>query len=454
MNNITKACLDFAFNLKFDDTAPNTCEQMKKYIFDLICCAVAGSKTKEVDAFKYLCRLNGVQTGITPLGLTHPTSLYYAALLNGASGHALEMDDSDRTGLSHPGVMVITPALLAGSMQHSSGKDFLTACISGYEIMLRVGTALGLSHYALWHTTGTTGPLGGSIAVGKLNKLTRDQLGHAFGNAGTLCSGLWEFNATKAQSKILHVGHGVADSILVCQLASQNFTGADKILEGKQGLFKGFHEENFDEYIFQDFGSMWRSDGVSFKPYPCCRHTHGGIDAGLELHQKLGNVSAEEIEKVVIETYQAAYDVVGNKKISSVKDAKFSLPFTVCTAIADGSVSEESFGEKNLRDKSKLSLVEKCTVCVGPDIQAIHPFHEQSRVTLEMKSGEKISAFIADPLGEPETPLDWPDLVAKAKTLLPFISENEMNELQERVRTIEGEDISLLYQFIHSLSLK
>ena len=72
----------------------------------------------------------------------------------------------------------------------------------------------------------------------------------------------------------------------------------------------------------------------------------------------------------------------------------------------------------------------------------------------EMKSGEKISVFIADPLGEPETPLDWPDLVAKAKTLLPFISENEMNELQERVRTIEGEDISLLYQFIHSLSLK
>ncbi len=453
MSDITKACLDFAFNLKYDDTAPNTREQMKKYIFDLICCAVAGSKTKDVEAFKYLCSLNNVENGVKPLQLKEPTSLYYAALLNGASGHALEMDDSDRTGLSHPGVMIITPALLSGYLCLSTGKELLTACIAGYEIMLRVGTALGLPHYALWHTTGTTGPLGAVIAAGKLFNLNRIQLGHAFGNAGTLCSGLWEFNATRAQSKILHVGHGVADALMVCQLAKQNFTGADKILEGKQGLFRGFHEEDFDKGLFEDFGLVWRSDTVSFKPYPCCRHTHGGIDAGLTLHKQLADKSLKKIKEIQIETYQAAFDVVGNNTVSTIKDAKFSLPFTVCSAIIDGDVSDKSFTEESITNSLKQSLLRKCKISVSSDILAIHPFHEQSRVTLTLESGEILSAFIADPLGEPETPLTWDDLFSKAKTLLPDLPVETIRELQNKIRSLEETDTRNLYEFMHALSL-
>lgn len=454
MRNITKACLDFAFNLKYDDTAPNTREQMKKYVFDLICCAVAGSKTQDVTPFLRLCNVNAVNEGFKPLKVRHSTSLYYAALLNGASGHALEMDDSDRTGLSHPGVMVITPALIAGYINRSSGNDFLAACIAGYEIMLRVGTALGLSHYSLWHTTGTTGPLGGVISAGKLFNLDRVQLGHALGNAGTLCSGLWEFNATRAQSKILHVGHGVADSLLSCQLATMNFTGADKILEGNQGLFRGFHEENFDETIFEDFGRVWRSDTVSFKPYPCCRHTHGGIDAGLALHKKLAPQSLEEIKEIRIETYEAASNIVGSKKVSTTKEAKFSLPFTVVTSLIDGKVSEESFSEQSIKDPLKQSLIGNCVVSVADDIQSIHPYHEQCRVTLISMSGEKSSVFIADPLGEPENPLTWDDLIEKAEVLLPSLSKEEIRALQKKVQFIEDNDIVHLYDFMHSLSLK
>lgn len=195
--------------------------------------------------------------GVPAFGLKEFLSLRDAGLINGACGHILETDDSDRTGLSHPGVMVITPALLSATASHKSGKDLISACVAGYEVMLRVGTALGLPHYAVWHTTGTTGVLGGVISAGKIMELSREKLTHAFGNAGTLSCGLWEFNKTHAMSKILHVGVGVSNALLCVELAQEGFTGAEKILEGTQGLFAGFNRSDADLsvlMIMENFG--------------------------------------------------------------------------------------------------------------------------------------------------------------------------------------------------------
>lgn len=448
----TKLSLDFASQLNYSDIPAHVVEQMKKYVFDLICCSVAGSKASEIDRIRKIFVTSSDTTGVMPFGNQVPQTPEIAAIINAASGHALEMDDSDRTGLSHPGVMVITSALIASELTNPNGKDFISACVAGYEVMLRVGTALGLDHYAIWHTTSTTGGLGASIACGKLMGLNRQQLADAFGNAGTLACGLWEFNHNYSMSKLLHAGMGVSHGILSTRLAKEGFTGADQILEGSQGMFKGFPSKDLDLKVFDDYSKFWRAANVTFKPYPCCRHTHGGIDCGLLLNKR--HINPSEIKAIHIETYKAAYDVVASTQCKTTKQAKFSLPYTVITAMLDGVIKEPSFNLVSINRNETQHLLKLCDVTVAEDIQAVHPFHENCRVTVVLYDGQSFTEFVFDPLGEPENPMSWDDLIAKGRELLHFVSDADFKTLLQKVQNLENEtECRTLYRVCHNLSL-
>lgn len=450
---VTKACMDFAYNLKFVDIPLVASEQMKKYIFDLVCCSVAGTRAPEVTILQKLFKTSRDSEGVLPYGRDTPASPEIAAIINGAAGHALEMDDSDRTGLSHPGVMVITPALLTAAHCHSTGKALIVACVAGYEVMLRVGTALGLDHYSIWHTTGTTGGLGAAISCGKILKLSEKELTDAFGNAGTLACGLWEFNKTYAMSKLLHVGMGVSHGLMCARLAQKGFTGAESILEGTQGLFAGFRSKDLDLTVFEDFGKLWRAAGVTFKPYPCCRHTHGGIDCGLSLHKL--NLPLNQITKIRIETYKAAFDVVASNTCHRTKEGKFSLPYTVVSALVDGEITEKTFSVDSIETPVKQQLLTLCTVEVAEDIQGVHPHHENCRVTIELRNGKSFTEFVFDPLGEPENPMDWYALAAKGRQLLANLSDEEFNELLQLIQKLdELDDCEKLYRLVQAYSCR
>ena len=310
MASITEQCLDFSSELTFVDLPGQTVEQMKKYVFDLIGCGIGGAGARGVSSF--LSYIRGMESAprVSVFGYRERHAPELAAMFNAAACHALEMDDSDRAGYSHPGVMVIPPAMAVAEWRRCSGKALLTACVAGYEVMLRIGAAAGAEHYSIWHTTATTGVFGAAISTGKMLKLGRQSLGDAFGNAGTLASGLWQFNRSGAMSKVLHAGRGVANGLLAACLAETGFTGAKNILEGAQGFFAGYAPGPVKNSLFADFGSVWRTDGVSFKPYPCCRHTHSAIDCALSIRSEIAGRTAD-IASINVKTYEAAMRVAG-----------------------------------------------------------------------------------------------------------------------------------------------
>jgi 2-methylcitrate dehydratase PrpD len=106
--------------------------------------------------------------------------------------------------------VVFPPALAVAQSLGASGVELMAACVAGYEVGIRVGEFLGRSHYRIFHTTATAGTLAAAAAVGRLLKLTPEQMQHAFGSAGTQSAGLWEFLRTGADSKQLHTAHAAA----------------------------------------------------------------------------------------------------------------------------------------------------------------------------------------------------------------------------------------------------
>ena len=94
-----------------------------------------------------------------------------AAFANAVFGHGFEMDDTELSTASHPGVTVIPPALAVGEMEKITGKEFLTAVVVGYDVFIRVGLATHSMMSRGFHTTAVLGPLGSAAATSKVLKL-------------------------------------------------------------------------------------------------------------------------------------------------------------------------------------------------------------------------------------------------------------------------------------------
>ena len=160
--------------------------------------------------------------------------------LAAALSHIAETDDLHRSSVTHPGCVVVPVALLLGAELGRSGPEVLRAVLAGYEVMIRIGNALGPSHYRIFHNTATAGGFGAAAAAATLLELDEDGWVHALGNAGTQAGGLWQFLPDGAMSKHLHAGDGGHAGLPGGVPGLPIGSPAERILEGERGFFRGF----------------------------------------------------------------------------------------------------------------------------------------------------------------------------------------------------------------------
>jgi 2-methylcitrate dehydratase PrpD len=337
------------------------------------------------------------------------------ALVAGGLAHILETDDLHRASVTHPGCVVPPAVFCVAEREGSSGVDVLSSILQGFESMCRVGMAVGPAHYKIWHNTATCGPFGSVVAVAYLLKLSDEQTVHAFGNAGTQSSGLWQFLDTGAMSKHLHAGRGAEAGIVAADLAALDFTGPPEILEGEKGFFAATCADAVPSAVTAEPEAPWQLTLTSIKPWPSCRHTHPAIDAALELHASL---AGKEITSVSVEAYQAALDVCDRPAPESEYEAKFSLYHCVAAALDTGEVNFESFSPASRKGLSSL----RERICASAEEPYVSDYPESwgSKVTVTTVDGETISALRTGAKGDPELALDDDEMIAKAHGLLEY----------------------------------
>lgn len=421
---ISQQCTRFATELQWRDITAETREHAKQCLLDWLGCAIRGSAMPQATPVKLYADEAGGNPQAHIIGRCQRSSAYQAALSNGYYGHILEMDDVDKQSISHPGTVVISAALSAGEQAGASGKDFLAAMIAGYEVMLRVGAAVTPAHYQIWHTTATAGVFGSVVAAGRLLGLTPEQMTWAFGNAGTMSAGLWEFLQDGAMSKYLHAGKAAATGLMAASFARHGLSGASRILEGKQGFFAGYARQTVDPAIFADFDTNYRLDKVSFKPYPCCRHTHSAIDCALDLHRQCGD-KTDAIRTIELRTYKAAAQVAGNENPAEARQAQFSLKYVMAAALKFGRVTLEEFSPVMLADTSIRSLMGKMTVKVDETLDAQTPAIWPAKLTISLMDGATLATSVEYPKGDPENPLTWEEVIAKFAGLTAGILDRD-----------------------------
>lgn len=383
------------------------------HVLDWIGCAAAGARTPPGLAMIAYGRTmpSGTSHALGGLALASRD----AALVNGAFGNVLEMDDFYRTALVHPGPVVVPAALAVAEATNASAHALLDAVVRGFEAMIRIGRSVGAAHYRQFHNTATCGVFGSTVAAGSLLGLDDDRLVSALGNAGTQASGLWQCRIEDTMSKQLHNGRAAQSGLIAAELATHGFTGATFVLEGPLGFFAGLCPDAEPRRVLDDPDAPWLVHGTSFKPWPACRHTHPTIDTVLALRQ---HVKPEAIRRIVVATYRDAITVCDNPNPRTPVEARFSLQHASAVVLLRGKPRLEDFDMDGVCDPAVTALRHKVALLEEETYTAAYPAHFGATVGIEYSDGTTTLHAIPDAFGDPENPMSDAAIRDKARMLL------------------------------------
>ncbi|MGW3614020.1 MmgE/PrpD family protein [Micromonospora sp. NPDC005163] len=380
------------------------------------------------------------------LGTTARLSPAQAALANGTAAHGLEVDDGYTPGAYHPGAPVISAVLAAAESHANTMEELLTAIAVGFEVSCRLA---GAGHPTTWrrgwHSTPVCGVFGAAAGVATLLRLDADQSVHALGLAGSHSGGLFEFLGNGAEVKRLHAGKAARDGLVCAELAARGLTGPATVLEGGAGYAHAFVDDQLDvAHLMDGLGETWRMLRTYVKPYPCCRHLHGPIDAALELAAGT-DLDVESVQSIEVGTYSVALKH-GFTQVEDFLDAQMSIPYAVAVTLVHGSPTLAHFADDVRSDMRVKRLVEK--VVVREDDDCTRDYPRLRPAVFRVATSTRVHEVRVDlPKGEPDRPVDDAELTAKLHALAdPVLGEPAVEEL---ARTIwQTEDVQALFRLM------
>jgi 2-methylcitrate dehydratase PrpD len=426
----------FAANLRFEDIPEPVIRRTEDLFLDWFGSALAGKGGRPVETIEWFAQQMGASSGPSEVLISRrKTTPLFAAMVNAASSHFAEQDDVHNGSVFHPATVVFSPVLAVAQEFGSSGRELLTAAVAGYEVGIRIGEFLGRSHYKIFHTTGTAGTVAAAAAVGRLLKLTPEQMLHAFGSAGTQAAGLWEFLRDAADSKQLHTAKAAADGLTAAYLASKDFTGAKRILEGAQGMAAGMSTDADPAKLTDRLGERWALPETSFKFHASCRHTHPAADALLQVVIEYG-LKPEQIARVTTHVHQGAIDVLGPVvNPQTVHQAKFSMGTVLGLAAQFHSAGVKEF-ESYFNDPRIAAFRGKVGMELDAEVDSAYPARWIGKVTVETTDGRILRGRVDEPKGDPGNTLSRTELESKALRLVAFsnaATSAEMRTVFDRV---------------------
>ena len=417
----TRKLAEYLTALSYEDLPEATVRMTKACILDWLGVAMRGSQEQPAKLLRrQVARPEDATGEATVLDVkTGRASAMNAAFCNGAASHTLDFDDLHNPSIVHIATVVIPAAFAVAEREKKSGKELLAAVAGGYELTARVGESVMPESYYYWHTTGTTGTFGAAAAAGMLLGLNADEMNNALGNAGTQSAGLWEFVAEGAMSKPLHTGKSAYGGVLAAYLAKDGFTGAQNILEGPKGFCRAMTTVPHFEKLTEGLGQSFKIDENSFKPYPCCKHSHAAIYAAQTLCKDEA-IASEDIDEVIIRCNSIVDSLINNPDPKTPYGGKFSIQYCVAEVILRGQVSLESFSPEELTNTELRTFMERVKVIFDDEIQKIYEADHSklvSKVIIKLKNGRSVEMLVEYPKGDPENPMSWEESVSKFKSL-------------------------------------
>jgi 2-methylcitrate dehydratase PrpD len=423
----TAALARFTARFELDALPERVQRRLSQCLLDFV--AVASGARIHADSTPAFLRgvmATGAPEGpATVIGERRGFSCRDAALLNGTLAHSLDFDDTNLPSLIHPGAAVIPAALALAEREDADGAALLAAVAAGYEVACRVGLALGPGAYDRgFHPTSVAGVFGAAAAGAQLLELAEEEIGSAFGLAGSMACGSMQYLASGSWNKRLHPGLAAQSALLALELARAGVDGASHALEGRAGVLHSYSEAPRPDAITDRLGERWLLGETGIKPYPACRLAHGAIDAAFALRARLGGEVPTGAE-LALHISPEADTIVGGTESNklapkNVVEAQFSVYFLTAVALLDGSVSWSSY--ERIGDADVAAMIDRIELSAGGDVPSA------GALLTCRSSGGEVEARVQQPVGEPDGALAWEGVEQKYRALVSGLFEGERRE--------------------------
>jgi 2-methylcitrate dehydratase PrpD len=428
----------FAASLRYDAIPAPVVERTVNLYVDWLASALGGKGARPVETiarFARAARGASEAGGASEVLIDRTTTTpYFAAMVNGAASHFVEQDDVHNGSVFHPATVVFPVALALAQATRASGQAFIAAVVAGYEVGIRVGEFLGRSHYRIFHTTGTAGTLAAAATAGRLLGLDAARMLDAFGSAGTQASGLWEFLRDAADSKQLHTAMAAANGLMAARLAADGFKGAQRILEGRQGMAAGMSSDADPARLVDALGTRWAIAETSFKYHASCRHTHPAADALLSVLVK-EKLAASDVAAVTAHVHQGAIDVLGAVEVPrTVHQAKFDMGTVLGLVATRGYAGVEEF-ERDFAAPDVAAFRERVSMALDEEVDRAYPRRWIGKVSVTARDGRVYSGRVDEPKGDPGNTLSRDEIAGKLARLAAFsgaATDNEIRAMLDR----------------------
>jgi 2-methylcitrate dehydratase PrpD len=405
MATATTRLAEFVHSITIADCPDAARIQVRRAAVDTIGVILAGAAEPVATITRTVARVEGGTPLCTVLGSAFRTSPTWAALCNGAAGHAHDFDDTNFALMGHPSVPLLATALACAEAEPTDGAAVALAYLIGFEVSAALGLALNPGHYARgWHATATLGTIGCTAAAARLRGLDVAQTVHALGIAASLASGLKENFGS--MTKPYHAGHAALNAVTAVALAGAGMTASPSALDGSQGFATAFSGEKLGPGAFAELGREWQivRSGIAVKPYPSCALTHSAIDALIALRMRHG-ITPEQVEDVEVGVHHVVPEVLRHPSPTNALERKFSMPYCAAAALGRGHVAMDDFTDGPVRDAAVAALVPRVRMVVDPTLPEGLDQQAWSRVTIRLRDGQTLAAPPRGASGHPDAPL-------------------------------------------------
>jgi 2-methylcitrate dehydratase len=398
----------FVVSCTWEDISEAARGELKIRVLDALGCAFGALDAAPVVAIRAqlddfggrpLCALIGG-------GATAPDR---AALYNGALVRYLDFNDSYFAPgeTCHPSDN-LAPTLAAAEYAEASGSELLTALAVSYQVQCRLSDEAPVRAKGFDHTT--QGAYAAAAGAAKALRLDEAETANAIAIAGTALNALRVTRTgVLSQWKGLAYPFAAFGAVEAAYLAARGVTGPLEVFEGNKG---------FMDTIAGRFELDWEREDTErvrltfLKRYNAEIHSQSALEALLDLRDA-HNVDPAAVERVELETFQVAYDIIGGgeeggkKQIQTKEQADHSLPFLLAVALLDGQVLPEQFASERIIRADVQDLLRRVDVRPAADLTRRFPAEHACRIHLHLADGTTLAAEKSDYEGFLTRPMSW-----------------------------------------------
>lgn len=409
---ITEEVARFTADLDLDGVPRETIHAAKRHILDTLGVIAAGVREEAAHlAIKHAALLGGGGHTAPPL----------QAFVYGLLGHVLDYDDTQLATrpagvyglLTHPSVPVLSAALASARQERASGAELLAAFVAATEAECRLSDAIEPRHYREgFHSSGTVGTLGATLASARILKLDVQHTRLAVGIGASSAAGLRENFGTMTKS--LHVGRAAQHGVEAAYLARAGFTAADNAIEAPRGFMSAFGG-GFDEALVHDrLGKPWYylDPGVSIKPHPSGSLGHPAMWVLGELIRQ-HDLTPANVAHITVGTSSNIPNALIHHRPQDDLAAKFSMEYSMATLLVRRRGGLEEYAPAAILDPAVQEVIPRIDLVVDPVAEAAGFHRMLSRITVRMTDGRELFAEGEAGRGHPDNPMSDDEVRAK-----------------------------------------